>query len=294
MTTASSPPMATSATCRRIPARTSSASTSSTTSRPTTRSSRTAASRSPPSRRPPARRRPSTSPPTLIARARPSPGTWPRQPRFRRSKTSPGHVLRDHAGRDPEAFAHPRSIDMHLVDAQQARRVLDRVVGYTLSPLLWRKVRGGLSAGRVQSVAVRLVVDREREIAQIRCPRVLDSRGAARDRRGRPLHGQPLHHRRQEGRGRGRRVAQPSTRRPSRRRDPRDRVDRPANHASQPRAAVHDQHAPAGGQSQARLQPAPDDARGAAALRGPRDVGGPGRPHHLYANRLDGAWRAWP
>ena len=65
-----------------------------------------------------------------------------------------------------EAFSHPRQIDMHLVDAQQARRVLDRVVGYTLSPLLWRKVRGGLSAGRVQSVAVRLVVDREREIGK--------------------------------------------------------------------------------------------------------------------------------
>jgi DNA topoisomerase I len=63
-----------------------------------------------------------------------------------------------------EAFAHPRAIDLHLVDAQQARRVVDRLVGYTLSPLLWRKVRSGLSAGRVQSVAVRLVVDREREI----------------------------------------------------------------------------------------------------------------------------------
>ncbi len=63
-----------------------------------------------------------------------------------------------------EAFAHPRQIDLHLVDAQQARRVVDRLVGYTLSPLLWRKVRSGLSAGRVQSVAVRIVVDREREI----------------------------------------------------------------------------------------------------------------------------------
>ncbi len=62
------------------------------------------------------------------------------------------------------AFAHPRGIDMHLVDAQQARRVVDRLVGYTLSPLLARKVRSGLSAGRVQSVAVRLVVEREREI----------------------------------------------------------------------------------------------------------------------------------
>jgi DNA topoisomerase-1 len=63
-----------------------------------------------------------------------------------------------------EAFAHPRGINLALVDAQQARRVVDRLVGYTLSPLLWRKVRSGLSAGRVQSVAVRLVVDREREI----------------------------------------------------------------------------------------------------------------------------------
>lgn len=63
-----------------------------------------------------------------------------------------------------EAIANPRSIDVHLVDAQQARRVLDRLVGYELSPILWRKVKPSLSAGRVQSVAVRLIVEREREI----------------------------------------------------------------------------------------------------------------------------------
>ncbi|NDD64317.1 MAG: type I DNA topoisomerase, partial [Acidobacteria bacterium] len=63
-----------------------------------------------------------------------------------------------------DAFKHPGSINESLVDAQQARRVLDRLVGYKVSPLLWDKVRRGLSAGRVQTVAVRLVVEREREI----------------------------------------------------------------------------------------------------------------------------------
>lgn len=62
------------------------------------------------------------------------------------------------------ALENPRELDQNLVDAQQARRILDRAVGYELSPLLWRKVKGGLSAGRVQSVAVRIIVDREREI----------------------------------------------------------------------------------------------------------------------------------
>jgi len=63
-----------------------------------------------------------------------------------------------------KAVENPRDIDYNMVNAQQARRVLDRLVGYELSPVLWRKVKGGLSAGRVQSVAVRLIVEKERSI----------------------------------------------------------------------------------------------------------------------------------
>jgi DNA topoisomerase-1 len=73
-----------------------------------------------------------------------------------------------------KAVENPRDIDYNMVNAQQARRVLDRLVGYELSPVLWRKVKGGLSAGRVQSVAVRLIVERERSI-----PKNFDSKEAA-------------------------------------------------------------------------------------------------------------------
>ncbi len=65
-----------------------------------------------------------------------------------------------------EAVRHPREIDLHKVDAQQARRILDRIVGYRISPLLWEKVRRGISAGRVQTVALRMIVEREREIRE--------------------------------------------------------------------------------------------------------------------------------
>ena len=84
-----------------------------------------------------------------------------------------------------ESVANPRDIDYTLVDAQQARRVLDRIVGYQLSPLLWKKVRRGLSAGRVQSVATRLVVDRENEIRAF-IPREYWSLDVTLDRIGKP------------------------------------------------------------------------------------------------------------
>lgn len=67
-----------------------------------------------------------------------------------------------------DAIKHPRAIDLNRVDAQQARRVLDRIVGFELSPVLWKKIKPALSAGRVQSVAVRLIVEREQEIKDFR------------------------------------------------------------------------------------------------------------------------------
>ena len=84
-----------------------------------------------------------------------------------------------------QAIEHPRDIDYSLVDAQQARRLLDRIVGYQLSPLLWRKIRRGLSAGRVQSVATRLVVDRENEIRAF-IPKEYWSLDVALNREGKP------------------------------------------------------------------------------------------------------------
>lgn len=91
-----------------------------------------------------------------------------------------------------QAVQHPRPLDTNLVDAQQARRVLDRLVGYELSPLLWRKVRRGLSAGRVQSVALRLIVEREQEITAF-TPQEYWSMTANVDKAGAPFTAQLTH-----------------------------------------------------------------------------------------------------
>ena len=76
-----------------------------------------------------------------------------------------------------DAIAHPRELDQPLIDAYLARRALDYLVGFTLSPVLWRKLPGSRSAGRVQSVALRLICEREAEIEVFKSPRILDGRG---------------------------------------------------------------------------------------------------------------------
>ena len=182
------------------------------------------------------------------------------------------------------ALEHPTEINKQMVDAQQARRVLDRLVGYKISPILWDKVRRGLSAGRVQSVALKLVCDREREIDAFvpeeywNITARLAAAGSA---------------------GIRREAAQAGRRRTSRspaRRSPTPiladlqagRLDRRVGHdqgAQEERgSAVHHQQAPAGG----ALPGQEDDDDRAAAVRGHRAAGRRGRrPHHLHANRLD-------
>ena len=166
-----------------------------------------------------------------------------------------------------DAFQHPRAIDDNLVDAQQTRRIIDRLVGYTLSPLLWRKVRAGLSAGRVQSVAVRLVVEREREITRLHGARVLDHRTAAGQPKGRDFQRRADDDRRQEGGDRRRRDRRTPHRCPPRH-QARCRLSRDAFVQAQSGAAVHDLDPAAGGEPQARLQSGAHDARRPAPVRG--------------------------
>ncbi len=178
-----------------------------------------------------------------------------------------------------KAMEAPRDIDAALVEAYLARRALDYLVGFTLSPVLWRKLPGARSAGRVQSVALRLIVEREMEIEAFRAARVLDRQGRADDARRRRVRGaaghaggrqaRPLRPRRR-GSGTGGRRRRP-------RRRPARRLGRGQAADPQPGAALHDLDAAAGGEPQARLRRAADHARGPAALRG--------RAHHLYADR---------
>ena len=186
-----------------------------------------------------------------------------------------------------EAMKHPRAIDTALVDAYLARRALDYLVGFTLSPVLWRKLPGARSAGRVQSVALRLVCDRELEIekfvareywsivARLATPRneVFEARLVGAD--GQKITA-PRHRL-----GRGSRSLHPRSRD---RRLPR-RLGRGQARAAQSAAALHHLDHAAGGLAQARLLAGAHDAAGAAALRGHRHRRRDRRPHHLYANR---------
>ena len=169
-----------------------------------------------------------------------------------------------------EAFANPREIDMDLVDAQQTRRIVDRLVGYTLSPLLGKKVQRGLSAGRVQSVAVRLVVEREREIRAFTAREYWTIQAILATQTGETfaaelvrIDGEALDIPDEATLGRARRghPRAPSGRHQARHADP----------EAVARGTVHDLDAPAGGQPAARLQPEADDVGGPAPVRGHRD-----------------------
>ena len=188
------------------------------------------------------------------------------------------------------AFEHPREIDMQLVDAQQARRVLDRLVGYKISPLLWSKVRRGLCAGRVQSVALRMVVDREREIdafvpqeywtIEAELAKQADADDQAFTAR---LAGLPGTKKAEIDNGEQAEqiVADLRARGVSRRR----RQEAAAMRRPAPpfTTSTLQQEARA-----ARLHRQAHDGAGAAALRRSADPRrGPGRSHHLHANRLD-------
>ena len=200
-----------------------------------------------------------------------------------------GLQRRHQAGRARCAMRHPREIDAPLVDAYLARRALDYLVGFTLSPVLWRKLPGARSAGRVQSVALRLVCDREAEIEAFKARGILDDRGrCSRTAKGEDVPGPPR---------------SPSTARSSSKLDIKDeatatrlkaaleggsftrRLGREEGASAATRRALHHLDPAAGGLAQARLLGQADHAGRPAPLRGRRHRRRDRRPHHLYANR---------
>ena len=185
-----------------------------------------------------------------------------------------------------EAMKHPGAIDMKMVDAQQARRVLDRLVGYKISPLLWDKVRRGLSAGRVQSVALKLICDREQEIAKFVPEEYWHLFASLAGPQPPEFEAKLVKKRRRDHQGRQRAAVEGRAARP-RRRDLRRLVGRDQRAQAQRGAAVHHQQAAA----DRALPGEADDADCPAAVRR-RRAAGPGRrragrPHYLYAHRLD-------
>ena len=173
-------------------------------------------------------------------------------------------------GEVQRAVAEPRGLSLDLVNAQQARRALDYLVGFNLSPLLWKKVRRGLSAGRVQSPALRMICEREHEISIFKPAGILDARSRGRTQRA-DLPAQAHRIRRPES---GAVQLHQRRHRPRRREiDQRCRAGFPArpDHRSQaapaqPVAAVHHLHAAAGSRAQARIFRPAHHAPGAAAL----------------------------
>ena len=211
-------------------------------------------------------RSPSFSQRTLTAREKPSRGIW--RPFWASIRKSACRVEFNEITEKTvkNAIKEPRAVNMQLVNAQQARRLLDRLVGYKISPLLWVKIKKGLSAGRVQSVATRMVVDREQEIeqfepeeywyvdAQLRAGgKQLQRAAHLAGRRSDVIHLRRGAGERSEGtRGKGR-LCHPQ---------------RQARRTPQaPRRAVYDLQFAAGGEPQARLHDGKDDAGRAAALR---------------------------
>ena len=187
-----------------------------------------------------------------------------------------------------EAMQHPRELDDDLIDAYQARRALDYLVGFTLSPVLWRKLQGSRSAGRVQSVALRLICEREDEIEAFRPREYWTIEGQFTTPAGAHLRRPPRAASTASGCRSSTSRARPTPRRAVGR-DPgpglRGRERREEAGAAPSGAAVRDLDAAAGGLAQARLRRRPHDAHRAAPVRGHSARGRDGRPDHLHADR---------